>query len=84
VGEFPDRSLDFVYLDGDHRFGAVQADLACWTPKVRVGGILSGDDFFRHRGVSQAVRAYVDAHPTMDRCHAIGHGTRGIFYWTVS
>ena len=84
VGSVPDRSLDFVYLDGDHRREAVEADLATWTPKVRVGGILSGDDFFRHRGVSHAVRAYVDAHPTMGPCQAIGHGTRGIFYWTVA
>ena len=40
-----DRSLDFVYLDGDHAFASVVADLHAWTPKVRVGGIMAGHDF---------------------------------------
>lgn len=42
---FDDCSLDFVYIDGDHERAAVEADLAAWWPKVRVGGILAGHDF---------------------------------------
>lgn len=40
-----DRSLDFVYIDGNHGFEAVSADLAHWIPKVRSGGIVSGHDY---------------------------------------
>lgn len=58
---FPDRSLDFVYLDGDHTEEGVQADLEAWAPKVRVGGILAGDDYAGTRlGDFPGVRAAVN------------------------
>jgi hypothetical protein len=40
-----DSSLDFVFIDADHTYDAVTADLAAWWPKVRPGGILSGHDY---------------------------------------
>jgi len=40
-----DESLDFVYIDGNHRFDYVVADLAAWTPKVKRGGIVAGHDY---------------------------------------
>lgn len=42
----PDRSLDWVYIDGNHLREPVLADLAAWSPKVRSGGIISGHDYF--------------------------------------
>lgn len=42
---FAADSLDFVYIDGDHRPEHVRADLAAWWPKVRPGGLLAGHDF---------------------------------------
>ena len=42
---FEDRSLDFVFIDANHRFGAVTADLKAWYPKIRRGGLLGGHDF---------------------------------------
>lgn len=36
--------LDFVYLDGDHRFDAVMLDLETWWPKLKVGGVMAGHD----------------------------------------
>lgn len=45
VADFADESLDFVYIDADHRFQAVTNDIAEWSKKVRIGGIISGDDF---------------------------------------
>jgi predicted O-methyltransferase YrrM len=44
ANEFQDASLDFVYLDGDHRTDAVVADIDAWKPKIRKGGILAGHD----------------------------------------
>jgi len=42
---FEDGSLDFIYIDADHRYEAVLADLNLWVPKVRRGGIISGHDY---------------------------------------
>ena len=41
---FDDNSVDFVYIDGDHTYEGVMLDIQCWWPKIRPGGILSGDD----------------------------------------
>lgn len=40
-----DDSLLFVYLDGDHRYEAVKADIEAWFPKLKPGGILAGLDW---------------------------------------
>lgn len=42
---FSDSSIDFVFIDGDHRFDAVVRDLKDWWPKVGPGGVLVGDDY---------------------------------------
>lgn len=44
---FDDGSLDFVYIDGDHSYEGVTADIYAWLPKVKPGGILAGDDYIR-------------------------------------
>lgn len=67
--QFADESLDFVYLDGDHSFAHIAADLVAWTKKVRRGGIVAGHDYFYfgpHRRniicqVGPVVDAYVQA-----------------------
>ena len=46
VKDFPDNSLDFVYIDANHSFGHVAMDLMIWLDKVREGGIISGHDYF--------------------------------------
>jgi hypothetical protein len=47
VKDFADGSLDFVYIDGNHSFQYVVNDIAEWSKKVRVGGIVAGHDFWR-------------------------------------
>lgn len=54
--QFPDNSLDFVYIDGNHTEKAVRADIAAWLPKVKPGGYLAGHDW-QFAGVKKAVRA---------------------------
>lgn len=39
-------SLDFVYIDGNHSYNYVLADLEAWWPKVKAGGMLIGDDAY--------------------------------------
>jgi predicted O-methyltransferase YrrM len=42
AGKVKDGSLDFVFIDADHRYLAVIKDLAAWTPKLKPGGTLCG------------------------------------------
>ena len=71
---FADESLDFVFIDGAHERQAVERDIEGWWPKVRLGGLMAGHDYFRfgdaeHPGVKQAVDAFV-------RSHGLGHAFR--------
>jgi len=55
----PDDSLDGVYIDGDHRYIAVRDDLENYYPKVKKGGLISGDDFRkREAGLCKAVEEF--------------------------
>ena len=56
----PDASLDFVYIDADHRAEAVYKDICAWYPKVKVGGIVSGHDFTEHPVKSGVYRFMVE------------------------
>lgn len=59
VNDFEDQSLDFVFLDADHTYEAIKADIEAWYPKVKVGGYLCGHDYANHEfpawGVEKAV-----------------------------
>lgn len=37
--------LDWVFIDANHCFEAVTADMNAWWPKVKVGGVFSGHDY---------------------------------------
>lgn len=52
---FENESLDLVFIDADHSYEAVKADIAAWEPKVRPGGILCGHDYGVFPGVTRAV-----------------------------
>jgi len=56
--QFDDRSLDFVYIDADHSYESCLADIDAWHPKVRVGGILSGHDYY-NTNTSSRVQCHV-------------------------
>jgi hypothetical protein len=45
ASKFADNELGWVYIDGDHRQAAVEADLAAWWPKVVSGGVFAGHDY---------------------------------------
>jgi hypothetical protein len=60
VALVPDKSLDFVYIDGRHEFDFVIRDIIEWSRKVRIGGIVAGHDYTYPNGVTQAVDKYVE------------------------
>jgi predicted alpha/beta hydrolase family esterase len=48
--------LDFVFIDADHKYESVKADIAAWLPKVRPGGHIAGHDYHSDwPGVQKAV-----------------------------
>ena len=58
--DVPDNSLDFVYIDGNHKYDYVLLDIIMWTRKVKPGGMISGHDYF-HSGRSEcAAKVAVD------------------------
>lgn len=67
VKDFANNSLDFVYIDANHSFLNIASDIVEWSKKVRLGGIISGHDFVKHKQhmnihVKQVVIAYTDAY----------------------
>lgn len=54
VKHFSDQSIDFLMLDGDHSYEMVKQEIQAYLPKMRAGGIISGDDY-TWPGVKQAV-----------------------------
>lgn len=50
----PDKSLDFVYHDGNHEFPHVVKEIELYLPKVKIGGMIGGNDY-NHGDVSAAV-----------------------------
>lgn len=58
--DVPDNVLDLVFIDGNHSYEQVMADLKVWTPKVKNGGFITGHDFCNpaHRGVEKAVKEF--------------------------
>lgn len=45
ASDFLDKSLNYVYLDGDHSLEGIYNDLRIWIKKIKIGGMLSGHDY---------------------------------------
>ena len=52
--------IDGLYVDADHTYEAVLADLRAWWPHLRIGGLLAGDDYHNpnYPGVARAWDAF--------------------------
>jgi predicted O-methyltransferase YrrM len=67
---YEDESLDFVFIDASHDYISVKNDIIAWLPKVKKGGVLSGDDYLhKHGGVVQAVNEIFGAGPEKKRTY---------------
>jgi len=48
-------TLDFIYIDGDHSYEGVRADLLMFMPAMRRGAVMAGHDYCDvHPGVARA------------------------------
>ena len=49
-------TIDFIFIDGDHSYGACRADILGWAPFVKRGGVMAFHDFgSRADGVTRAI-----------------------------
>jgi predicted O-methyltransferase YrrM len=55
-----DGSLDFVFIDADHSYEGVKADIEAWDPKVREGGYVIGHDYDFPKWWGKQVKQAVD------------------------
>jgi methyltransferase family protein len=57
--QFPDNYFDWIYVDGNHLYEFVKLDLEMFLPKVKVRGLVAGDDYgspgWWQDGVTKAV-----------------------------
>jgi predicted O-methyltransferase YrrM len=54
---YSDQSLDFIYLDASHETEDLHEDIKAWWPKLKMGGLLAGDDL-DHIGVPKALEMF--------------------------
>lgn len=56
--QIPNGVLDFCFIDADHSYETVKADILAYLPKMKKGGLLCGDDW-ENGGVAQAVKEVI-------------------------
>lgn len=58
------EKVDFVYIDGNHKYKYVKKDLENYYPLVKKGGVFGGHDFgnLEFQGVAQAVMEFCVKH----------------------
>lgn len=63
---FDDDYLDWVYIDANHKYKYIKENLELWTPKVKVGGLITGHDYGNKKekrrdwGITKAVNEFVE------------------------
>ena len=71
ISQFEDQTIDFAYVDGDHSYDGVRADLAALFPKMKDEGIIAFDDYHRFGwwgdGVLRAIHEFIGRNPTQCR-----------------
>jgi SAM-dependent methyltransferase len=65
---FAQDELDWVYIDGDHRYDGVKADLESFARAVKPGGLIAGDDYGLAGWWEDGVTRAVDEFAASDRC----------------
>lgn len=61
ANDFEDKSIDLIFLDGNHKYEYVLEDCEAWFPKLINNGIMCGDDFYME-DVKRAVTEFAKKH----------------------
>jgi len=65
------NSLDWVYIDGNHRYEFVKEDLELYYNKVKKGGYITGDDYRKGGWWQGGVKKAVDEFISLNTCELI-------------
>jgi len=57
VNQFKDKSIDLIFIDGDHEKDHLYKELVLWYPKLKDGGALYGDDY-NWDGLSESIHRF--------------------------
>lgn len=72
---FGDDSIDLAYVDADHSYDAVAADIRALFPKIRFGGFMVFDDYHKMGwwgdDVMRALHDFIGAHASQIRINAV-------------
>ena len=68
---FADAHFDWIYIDGNHLYPFVKADLEAYYPKVKPGGLIAGDDYAREGWWADGVTRAVDEFLATRRCRRV-------------
>lgn len=55
AAEYQDRSVDFIFIDGDHTYEGCKRDIIAWLPKMKPNSIFSGHDYAWTEDIQKAV-----------------------------
>ena len=76
ASQFNVETFDFVYIDADHTYEGVRADLEAWWPTIKPGGVLGGHDYVLGKtsngviyGVVPALHEFIGQHDLRARFH---------------
>lgn len=71
--KFSDSSIDMIHIDASHEYIDVLKDLEAWYPKIKNGGLLTGDDY-GWPGVYKAVNEFFKGKLLLSFEHDNKHG----------
>ena len=87
AGRFADESVDLLYVDAGHSREAVLRDLRAWYPKVKIGGLIAGDDWCFElngdRGVRRAVLEFLGMSAARLQLQSGSAPNEGWLQWSV-
>lgn len=78
VVEFEDESVDFIFVDGDHKYAQVLKDCQNYYPKVKKGGLFCGHDW----SLPEVNKAVVEFALSVGKFDSIKIMKQDVWYWT--
>lgn len=72
-----DKFFDFIYIDAGHSYSDVMSDIVAWWPKLKSGGMISGDDYSYVTNPSEGTYGTVDAVDVFCKNHGILYHVTG-------
>jgi hypothetical protein len=76
-----DATLDWVYIDGDHKPESVRKDLRTWYKKVKPGGIISGHDYKKGLGPYEGILQGIKDLRIEPKIEVVDGGCRNPTFW---